>query len=585
MLSGNYFEDNPDLRFNLQRCLDWDRIVARRERSFRDAKRYQQEGDERFALAPADLAQAQSFYFESLQLAGEFAGKRVAPCARSMEQHGLKLKNGSVQFPPDYARLYQEAADSGFLSFPLPREWGGLNFPLPVSMALKEMLTRADNSFEISVAVSFLADVLRRFGPEDLKQLYIPQIVSGQLSAAMALTEPDYGSDLAHVRTRAELQADGSYRISGAKRFITHGCGVGDRPAILFTLARTSGDGARGLSFFLVHGKDVEVSRIEHKLGLVCSPTCEIVYDNAPAVLIGREGEGLIKYVMSMLNGGRMGVAVESVGISQAALSEARKYASERKQFGAAIETHPAVARMLDEMDARLQANRALVFQAAQYVELYEQRCEELIEAGHGDREIRRDEEASRLDRISHLWTSLAKLECSEGANRIAYDAMQIHGGVGFTEEFDIARIFRDARISTIYEGTSQIHINAALAAFTSGLGERDVVHLDFHERIENLGDDSRKEQCRALYQRARAVAQCVLQLARSERDYLARDAVESVAAALATALLAAQCDLLEGEWSGEFAERKRKAFEVYLRLARQRVAAAQAALPEPAAG
>ncbi len=579
MITGNYFEDNAELRFLLRHGVAWEKIVPARERGFADARLYQQSGDDRFALAPNSIDEAIDLYVQALQSAGDFSGNHVAPRAREMEETGLQLVDGQVKFPEAYLQLYGQAIEAGFAAFPLPRSWGGLNFPLPVSLALKEMLTRASNSFEISIAVTFLADVLRRYGNEELKQRYIPAILSGEMSAAMALSEPDFGSDLANVRSRAVKQSDGSYRITGTKRFITHGCGVGKRPAILATRARSSGSGARGLSFFLVQGKDAQVAKIEHKLGLVCSPTCEMIFEDAPAVLIGGEGEGLIKYVMSMLNGGRIGVAVESIGVSHAALSEARKYAGERLQFGVAIEKHAAVARMLNEMDARLQANRALVYQTGELVELYEQRVEVLSEAGQSDREIRRDSEASRLDRLASLWTSLAKLECSEGANRIAYDAMQVFGGVGFTEEYDIARIFRDARISTIYEGTSQIHINAAIAALSVGLGDGDVVHNDCQQRLEQIQDAERRRLCTLRYEEARQIARQVIELPRAARDQFAQDAVYSFVAALCLMLLARLCDLAAQHAEPDFSEKMASRFDCYLALSSARLAAAGAML------
>ncbi len=593
MIISNYYEDNPDLQFVIEHFIDWERLLPLHERNFADAKEYHRSQDERLMLAPSDVAEALENYRAVLLQIGEFSGKKVAPAAREIEESGLDLKNGKVIFPEIYMRLFDMAVEAGYnCSFALPRRVGGLQMPLVTVMALKEMLTRADNSFEIAIAVTFLAQVLYRYAPQELIDAYLAPMMRGQYTAAMGLSEPDFGSDLSHIRTWAKKEPDGSYRITGTKRFITHGCGVGNRPALIFTLARTSNRGARGLSFFLVKSSDVEVSRIEHKLGLTCSPTCELVYDNTPAHLIGVEGIGLVKYVAAMLNSGRIGVAIESVGVAQAAYEEACKYAGQRIQFGTPIEEIPAVQRMLQEMDALLQSMRALVYRTAQLIDIEISINDQLAEAqmevqteaqteiqtkvqterqltgaSANEQEADKRRKLLRLDRLTKLLTSVSKFICSEYANRVAYEALQVFGGVGFTEEYDIARIYRDARISTIYEGTTQIHINTTVSLLTEGLKNGAFVEEYILSEIGALQDDDRSSLLRGHLSQLQQLCDLWRQLERKKRDYLAKDIAFYFGHLFSLILLALQLERAEQNCPDPFVRRKRAAFENYLLL------------------
>lgn len=567
MIDRNYYEDNPDLRFIIEQWADWQKIVPLRERNYSDFLKSKFSPEECYAIAPSNIEEAIANYKSILTEVGDVAGNVIAPQARQMEGQGLKLEDGKVIFPAAFINLYKICARSGFLSFPIPREYGGLNMPLVCTMAMKEMLTRANNSFQISIAVSFLSEIIYRFGTEEMKKEYIPKMIKGELSAAMALTEPDYGSDLSHIKTRASKNLDGTYLINGTKRFITHGCGVGDVPALIFTLARTSGEDGRGLSLFLVNSTDVKVSRIEDKLGLHCSPTCELVYEDTPAILFGKEGEGLIKHVVSLLNMGRMGVAIESVGLAQAAYEEAKKYASERRQFGVTIDQFPIIKRMLNEMNCLVQANRSIVYKTAELLEIYEMTLEKLKLEGKEEKSIRKDEIISKLDKLCKLYTSVSKMICSEYGNKVVYDAVQIFGGAGFTEEYDIARLYRDARISTIYEGTSQIHIITAISVITDGMKEGGSIYKFLEDEISKI-EDSAKRTKLGEYLKEFMIDWNEYKLKdKFVKDSIAKEIVYQFAHLSGCVFLARQCDVARQNMGTEFRTSKESVYQKYIEL------------------
>ncbi|MCB1189968.1 MAG: acyl-CoA dehydrogenase family protein [Leptospiraceae bacterium] len=576
MIESNYYEDNEDLRFVMEHFVNWEALIPLKEKNYEDSKKYIETKDERYSLAPSDLKETLDNYLDILNRIGHIAGKNVAPVARKMEKEGLKLENGKVIFPEDFLRLFNIVKEAGILGFPMPREYGGLNMPLPCIMGLKEMFTRADNSFEIAIAVSFLSNVLYHFTSQELIEKYVPEMVQGTLSGAMGLTEPDFGSDLAHIITKAEKQSDGTYLITGTKRFITHGCGVGDTPALLFTLARTSGSGGKGLGFFLSKSTDVQVSRIEEKLGLHCSPTCELVYEKTPAILIGKEGEGLIKYVMGMLNHGRMGVAIESIGLAQAAYEEAKKYASERVQFGVLINTFPAIKRLLDEMDSKIQASRAIVYFISEMLEIYELQLAKMQKEGISEKEIRKNPNMAVSDKLTKLLTSVAKLISSEYANEVAYDALQIFGGAGFTEEYDIAKIYRDARISTIYEGTSQIHIITSATVLKDGLKAEGFLEKFLMEKIHPLNDLNRQSSLRQLLTDLLELMSLYQTKEGEIKESRSKEVVFAFSHLLGLVLLAQQIEIAEKKMPEDFVKRKITAFENYVYLTRSVFASAK---------
>ncbi|MCB1321380.1 MAG: acyl-CoA dehydrogenase family protein, partial [Leptospiraceae bacterium] len=304
MVENNYFSENQDLLEQFDHLVDWAEVVEAYENGFSDHKKYQETGDDRFAFAPATVDDAVQYYRTILDSVGDLTGHQVAPVAADMEAIGLKYDNGKVTFPQPMIEAYNKVREAGVQPYAISRKFGGLGLPSTVQCIEMELLGRADGAFGIAIGCVNLAETIERFADEDMVQTWVPQMAEGNVCGAMALTEPNYGSDLPNIRTRAEKDENGVWRINGTKRFITHGCGFAETPSVILTLARTGSptSGAKGLSFFLVRGEDVYIAGIEKKLGLHCSPTCEVVYENAPAQLIGKEGFGLVKYAMGMMN-------------------------------------------------------------------------------------------------------------------------------------------------------------------------------------------------------------------------------------------------------------------------------------------
>ena len=573
MIQSNYYEDNPDLQFTMQSFVNWQEIVRLRERDWEDAGKYKETGDSKYEFAPTSAEEAFEAYAVAFQATGEISGRELAPVAKKMEAEGLKLEQGKVHFPADVARLIGLIAQQGMLGYSVDRSHGGLHMPLSAQMAILEMLSRADAAFGITVGCFNLAEVIERFGDEEMKHKYVPKMVSGEIIGAMALTEPNYGSDLSNILTKAEKDADGTWRISGTKRFITHGCGLGEIPSAILTLARTGGNGARGLSFFLVDGSEIEVARIEHKLGLHISPTCEIIYDKSKATLIGEEGRGLVKFAMEMMNGARLGIAVQALGIAQAAYEEAAKYGRERVQFGGPIDQIPAVARQLREMDAYVQAMRALTYRTSEIVDLFDGFTNELRRSGMDDKAVRKSPQVQKWDRLASLFTPLAKYFCSEIANKVAYEALQIFGGSGYTEEYDAAKIYRDARITTIYEGTSNLQVVAAIGGLVEGYRDGGVSYEYTKEEIAKITDADRKK---FVTEQSQIFLKDMAQFREKDkayRDAYAFEAINSFSAVMSLILLAQQADQTSSAADTEFAKRKLQAYKDYAIMAARQIA------------
>lgn len=490
MIRGNYFDDNADLLFNVEHCIDWPTLVSLKEDNFSGRKKND--------LAPADVAECLDGYTAVWQQMGKICGEEIAPAARSMEKQGLKLVQGKVKFPSETERLVELIVKTGMLGTNISREHGGLQMGQTSSSVIFEMLSRADASFGIAASCFNLAEVVERFGDAKMISTWVPQMAAGQVCGAMALTEPNYGSDLSRITTKAEKDADGNWYLTGTKRFITHACGLNDKPSVILTLARSSGAGAKGLSFFLVHSDEIEVTRIEEKMGLHTSPTCEIVFEKSKAELIGKEGLGLVKYAIQMMNGARMGIAVQSLGLAQAAYEEGKKYASERVQFGTTIENLPAVKRILDDNEAYIHAMRALAYRSCQIVDHFDGLEKKLMAEGLDERSVRKHADIVKLDKLAKLLTPTAKLFNSEMANFVAYHSLQIFGGSGYTEEFDISRIYRDARITTIYEGTTQLQAVAAIGPIVEGGREGGALYTYIREELAKLPADEYRGQLEA---------------------------------------------------------------------------------------
>ena len=456
----NFFTDNDDIQFLLGH-LDLALLADLSERGFRFR------GE--FDFAPKDAADALDNYRRILDLVGDLAANRLAPTAAETDRVGSVLApDGTVKYAPGIREAIRLFSQAGLMGFTLPYRYGGLNLPATVYTAATELVSRADASFMNIFGLQGIAETINAFADDALKDQYLPRLASGELTGAMVLTEPDAGSDLQSVKTRAWQDAEGNWFVSGVKRFITNGCGD-----VLVVLARTEpaiADG-RGLSCMLVEkGPRVKVRRLEDKLGIHGSPTCELFFDDAPAKLIGQRQRGLITYVMALMNAARLGIAAQSLGIGEAALRAARDYAASRRQFGATIDTFPAIGELLADMSVELQAARALTYHAALCVDLERGYDARLAEQGKGAPEAAAWRQESRRCRgLNKMLTPMAKYYASEMSMRLANGAVAVLGGSGYMRDYPVERLLRDSRITTIYEGTSQLQVAAAVAGVLSG--------------------------------------------------------------------------------------------------------------------
>jgi alkylation response protein AidB-like acyl-CoA dehydrogenase len=459
----NYFTDNPDLLFHFGR-LELRETVEMIEQGYRFPKEY--------AHAPVDYGDAVENYRRVMEVIGDIAGNFIADRAADVDREGAHFDDGQVRYADGTEKALAELSKADLMGLIVPHQYGGLNFPFCMYCIAIEVVSRADASLMNIFGLQDIADNINKFGDEEQKREYLPGFCTGEYTGAMALTEPDAGSDLQSVKTQAYQDGTGQWYLRGVKRFITNGCGD-----VLLVMARSEPGtkDARGISWFVCKRSDrVKVRRIENKLGIHGSPTCELQFNDAPATLVGKRKLGLIKYVFDLMFRARMGVSAQGLGISQQAYELALKYAKERIQFGKAIYTIPAVSNLLIEMRVMLEANRALFYHTAQIVDLKERLEEKIERLKKEGRSYEADaQRVKRLVRVANILTPLCKLNCTEGANKITYDALQIHGGTGYMKEFAIERLARDARITNIYEGTSQLQVVAAMGGvITDSLGE-----------------------------------------------------------------------------------------------------------------
>lgn len=478
---ANFYRDNRDLKFHLHHPM-MKKIVLLKERGFEEKDQYD--------YAPLDFEDAMDSYDKVMEIIGEISGTIVGPNAESVDQEGPVLSDNEVK----YARGTQENHDAltkaGVIGMALPRQFGGLNFPMVPYVMAAEIVSRADAGFANIWGLQDCAETIHEFGSEELKQEFLPRFNKGA-TAAMDLTEPDAGSDLQAVQLKATWDEErGTWMLNGVKRFITNG-----DADISLVLARTeegTADG-RGLSLFVYDRKDkaLTIRRIENKLGIKGSPTCELVFKNAPAKIVGDRKFGLIKYVMALMNSARLGVGAQSVGIAEAAYREALKYAHERAQFGKSIIHFPAIYEMITVMRVKTQAIRSLLFETCRFVDVYK-----IYSGMSEDRKLEPHErdEYKKYQKLADVYTPLLKLISSEYCNQVAYDALQVHGGAGFMKDFPVERIYRDARITTIYEGTSQLQVVAAIRGVVSGAyltyirEEYETVRIKFeHEYLKRM--------------------------------------------------------------------------------------------------
>ena len=452
----NYYIDNPVLKHYLSHPL-LRRIVEMRERGFAEAEKYD--------YAPIDFEEAVAGYEQVLTLVGELCAEIVAPNAAEVDHTGPTLENGRVKYAPATDENMEMFRKAGLMGISIPRCYGGLNFPTSVFIMLEDLVARADAGFGNLWGLQECAETINAFGNDDQRSRFLPRIAAGE-TMSMDLTEPDAGSDLQSVQLKATFnEADGRWYLNGVKRFITNG--DADIHLVLARSEEGSSDG-RGLSLFIYDKRNggVHTRRIEEKMGIHGSPTCELVYNNAPAELCGSRKMGLIKYVMALMNSARLGIATQSVGLSEAAYREARSYAADRKQFGRAIENFAPVYEMLGEMKARLDASRSLLYETARNVDITA--CfDELARERTLTPEER--QEAKAFSRVADALTPIVKGMGSEICNRNTYDSIQVHGGSGYMKDYACERLYRDARITSIYEGTTQLQVVAAIRYATNG--------------------------------------------------------------------------------------------------------------------
>ena len=452
---ANYYTDHPEIEFHLDHPL-MKRIVELKEKGYADK--------DQFADAPVCYEDAIENYKRVLDITGDVAANIIEPNSESVDLEGPHLVDGRMVYASKTVENIDATCKAGLWGVSMPRKYGGLNLPNVVFSMLSEVISAADAGFQNIWSLQSCMDTLYEFGSEEQRQKYIPRVCEGA-SMSMDLTEPDAGSDLQRVMLKATQDEDGTWRLNGVKRFITNG--DSDIHLVLARSEEGTHDG-RGLSMFIYDKQSggVTVRHIEHKLGIHGSPTCELVFKNAKAELCGSTRMGLIKYVMALMNGARLGIAAQSVGVEQEAYNEGLSYAKERMQFGKKIISFPAVYDMLSRMKAKLDAGRSLLYQTARYVDLYK-----ALEDIGRDRKLTPEErqELKKWNRLADAFTPLAKGTNSEWANQNAYDAISIHGGSGFIMEYKSQRLFRDARIFSIYEGTTQLQVVAAIRYITNG--------------------------------------------------------------------------------------------------------------------
>ena len=452
---ANFYTDNKALRYHLNHPL-MKEIVALRERNYTQC--------EKFDYAPLDFDDAMDSYERVLEIIGEICGDIIAPNAKDVDLEGPHHENGRVRYASGTEANLKALNQAGLMGITLPRQYGGLNMSsIPYIMAA-DMVSRADAGFVNVWGLQDCAETINEFASEDQKQRFLPRTCKGE-TLAMDLTEPDAGSDLQSVMLKATQDEDGTWRLNGVKRFITNG--DGDISLVLARSEEGTRDG-RGLSMFIYDKRDggMTVRRIEDKMGIHGSPTCELVFKNAKAELCGDRKLGLIKYVMSLMNGARLGIAAQSVGVSEAAYQEAIAYARSREQFGKAIINFPAVSEMIANIKAKLDASRTLLYECTRFVDMYKS-----LEAISRERTLAPEERKTMkaYNRLADAFTPLAKGMTSEFCNQNAYDCVQIHGGSGFMRDYACERIYRDARITSIYEGTTQLQVVAAIRHVTTG--------------------------------------------------------------------------------------------------------------------
>ena len=546
---ANFYTDNPDLKHHLTHPL-MQKIVALKERDFTDAEKYD--------YAPLDFEDAMDSYDKVLEVVGEICGTTIADNAEDVDHQGPKVVDGHVEYADGTKQNLELCRKAGLMGMSMPRRLGGLNFPITPYIMAADIVSRADTGFENLWGLQDCAETIYEFASDEQKDRFIPRVCQGE-TMSMDLTEPDAGSDLQSVMLKATEQPDGTWRLNGVKRFITNG--DSDIHLVLARSEEGTRDG-RGLSMFIYDKRDggVTVRRIENKMGIKGSPTCELVYKNAKAELCGSRRLGLIKYVMALMNGARLGIAAQSVGVSERAYREALAYAKDRKQFGKAIIEFPAVYEMLAVMKAKLDASRALLYETSRFVDIYK-----IYEDIAKERSLTPEErkEMKQYSKLAAACTPVVKGLGSEYCNQNAYDCIQIHGGSGFMKDYACERVYRDARITSIYEGTTQLQVVAAIRHVTTGTYLsliRDYESREVTEALKPL-----RESLIAMTAKYETAVNTVLEAKdQSMTDFMARRMVEMAGNIIMGYLL-----LQDATRNAEFT----KSAEVYCKMAEAEVA------------
>lgn len=513
---ANFYTDTPELKHHLNHPL-MQRIVELKERNYADKDKYD--------YAPMDFQDAMDSYDRVLEIVGELCGDIIAPNAEDVDHEGPTVAKGRVTYAAGTQINLDAARKAGLMGMSMPRRFGGLNFPIVPYIMAADIVSRADAGFENLWGLQDCAETLYEFGNEDQHQRFLTRVCQGE-TMSMDLTEPDAGSDLQSVMLKATFdEKENCWRLNGVKRFITNG--DSDIHLVLARSEEGTRDG-RGLSMFIYDKRNggVDVRRIENKMGIKGSPTCELVYKNAKAELCGDRKLGLIKYVMALMNGARLGIAAQSVGLSQAAYNEALAYAKDRKQFGKAIIEFPAVYDMLSVMKAKLDASRALLYETARFVDVYK-----ALDDIARERKLTPEErqEQKKYAKLADSFTPLAKGMGSEYANQNAYDCIQIHGGSGFMKDYTCERLYRDARITSIYEGTTQLQTVAAIRYVTTGAYLNQIRAYESQPCAPEL--EGLKARLKEMADRFAAVTNEVNELKNQEfQDFVARRLVEMAA-------------------------------------------------------
>jgi alkylation response protein AidB-like acyl-CoA dehydrogenase len=537
-MTENFFLDNPDLQFRLEQ-IDLREAVELKEKGYAEADLY--------PSAPRNYADAKDNYAITLEVLGDVAATRVAPRAGEADEEGAQFSDGVVTYAAATQDAIEALKQAELFGAMLPREYGGLNLPESVYSMMVEIVARAESGLMTVYGLQEIASCIEEYGDTETKNRVLPRFARGEVSGAMVLTEADAGSDLGAVATRATLdEATGQWHLNGVKRFITNG--LADVSVVLARSEENSSD-ARGLSMFVVEKDDtVKIRRIENKMGIHSSPTCEIQYVNTPAILLGKRRFGLMRYSMNLMNGARLAVAAQALGIAEAAYREADDYSRERIQFGKPIRVLPAVGRLLLSMRVDVEATRALLAETARWVDLWKVYEKAVGESGTEVDPATRAR-LKQCQTVAETMTPMVKYCSTEMGNRVCYQSMQVHGGVGYMKEFNIERLFRDVRITNIYEGTSQLQVVAAIGKLLN----RSLDPLLAEWAAAEYPDDMAAEKATlveltGVYQRA--VDALKAQPERDRVDYYACDLVDQAVWLVCSWLLMRDTNVLESKKS-----------------------------------